>query len=236
MHKLITFDAFHTLFKPRSIASLYAGVAREYGVSASEESIEREFPRALKWTRERYPSMMDRQRKMSTLEWWTFIVSRTLLNSGADDDKLSSHIDEITSRLVKAFTNSDAYISMPFAVETLDRLKKQTESVVGVVTNSDDRVHSILDGLGMKQHLDFVVVSAHVGFEKPHKEMWKAAWSRYQEIKHQQVEPHEHLHIGDDIDKDYHGSRSMGIDAVLYDPDRRCKEDIAMVHSLDQIS
>jgi putative hydrolase of the HAD superfamily len=60
-------------------------------------------------------------------------------------------------------------------------------------------------------HFDFVAVSSRVGYEKPHAGIFRHA------LKEAKVAPEEAIHVGDHIDADVAGARSVGIDAVLID-------------------
>jgi FMN phosphatase YigB (HAD superfamily) len=116
--------------------------------------------------------------------------------------------------------------------------------VVGIITNSDDRVPSILQSfhphnirIGSKRagassqvatqpsrwvDIDFVVQSYDVGHEKPDRRIFDAATSLLSETlanegKGVSADDFEKLYIGDDLENDYLGARAAGWDAVLID-------------------
>lgn len=112
----------------------------------------------------------------------------------------------------------------------------------GIITNSDDRVPSVLSSLGLristKRHglavgpdmnlrngtfdMDFVAMSYDVGFSKPAPEIFKAALG----LSGQDVLPETQLlHVGDDIEQDYHGAVNAGWRAIVLE--NRCSEDMA---------
>lgn len=107
--------------------------------------------------------------------------------------------------------------------------------IMGIVTNSDDRVPSILRSLGLQtqklryptysesgEDFAFTAMSYDIGFEKPDKRIFAAAellafsgpggptteW---------ELEQWTRVHIGDDYEADVVGARNAGWKAVLID-------------------
>jgi FMN phosphatase YigB (HAD superfamily) len=113
--------------------------------------------------------------------------------------------------------------------------------VVGIVSNSDDRVPGILQSLGLQvgsrragtssnvethssfgNDIDFVVLSYDVGHEKPDHRTFEAATSLLSEMPADdggQLNPDdfEKLYVGDELKKDYEGARRVGWHSVLLD-------------------
>ena len=81
-----------------------------------------------------------------------------------------------------------------------------------MVSNWSPALPGLLEGLGLGPHLDFVVVSACEGCEKPEPEIFERALARAG------VPAAAALHAGDDVGKDVHGARSVGILPVLVGP------------------
>lgn len=122
---------------------------------------------------------------------------------------------------MKAASNGDSAWSKP---------------IVGVITNSDNRVPSILSNFGLKvglrrhgndsqasvgpgDDINFVILSYDVGFEKPDSEIFDAA--------KQMVPGRERfLHIGDDLQKDYYAANRAGWEGILLDREVEQKQEI----------
>lgn len=114
---------------------------------------------------------------------------------------------------------------------------------VGVITNSDDRVPSILSSLGLQvsplrygttaellglaersYDIDFHCMSYDVGVEKPDRGIFQAAESMLVRLiatrqganpAHANVEDWQKVYVGDDYNKDVVGARNAGWNAVL---------------------
>lgn len=116
------------------------------------------------------------------------------------------------------------------------------KTVVGIVTNSDDRVPGILESFGLKigpcrigttdqrpaeaaleDDISFVVLSYDVGFEKPDRRMFDSAVDMLREslVENAEltVDSFEKLYVGDEVEKDYEGARAAGWDSVFLDRD-----------------
>ena len=149
----------------------------------------------------------------------------------------------LVPELFKRFSSAEGYMLYPdvFPFFQALRLHKQHSSspsrvLVGVLTNSDDRVPSILLDFGLQvgsrrygmeteksldkskicDDIDFVALSYDIGFEKPHRRVFDAA--REMAISFEDEDIH-CLHVGDDFEKDYQGAEAAGWASLLLDRD-----------------
>ncbi|KAF0246309.1 MAG: Haloacid dehalogenase-like hydrolase domain-containing protein [Planctomycetota bacterium] len=107
------------------------------------------------------------------------------------------------------------------AEETLRNLKNLGYRLA-VISNSDGSVEGMLDRLGLKAHLEFVIDSKIVGIEKPDPRIFRMA------LQQSGADPARALYVGDMFHIDVLGARSVGMDAVLMDPadlhtERKCR-------------
>jgi len=70
--------------------------------------------------------------------------------------------------------------------------------------------------LGVAPLIDFVVTSEEAGASKPQVDIFKAALKK---LGNTQIQPHEILHVGDDLEKDYFGSKRLGWNAIVLNRD-----------------
>jgi putative hydrolase of the HAD superfamily len=96
----------------------------------------------------------------------------------------------------------------PDVAETLRALEEMGIRI-GVISNWDSRLESILDGIGLGRRLDVVVISSLVGYSKPHPRIFEIALER------SGMGPEEAVHVGDTFRDDVQGAQAAGIRAVL---------------------
>lgn len=81
----------------------------------------------------------------------------------------------------------------------------------GIISNWDSRLVSLLEGLGLSEHLDTIVSSADVALRKPDPRIFELACERLD------VLPDEAVHVGDHHYADIVGASAVGMTAVLID-------------------
>ncbi len=115
--------------------------------------------------------------------------------------------------------------------------------VVGVITNSDDRVPDVLASLGLKvsplrygtqqQNLgghsgnwdiDFSVMSYDVGHEKPDLRIFDAAEEMSMAVHGAGESSWEKIYVGDEYDKDVVGAISAGWNAILISVEKQSQD------------
>jgi HAD superfamily hydrolase (TIGR01509 family) len=101
--------------------------------------------------------------------------------------------------------------AMPGAREVLAGLKEKGY-VVGVVSNSDGRIETLIRDAGLASHLDVIIDSRLVGVEKPDPRIFHVALERTG------LRPHEAIYVGDFYSLDVVGARRAGLEAILLDP------------------
>lgn len=100
----------------------------------------------------------------------------------------------------------------------------------GVISDWGTDLVSILHGLEISAHMQFVVASGTVGFAKPSPEIFQQALNRAA------VAPHEALYVGDTYLLDVVGARGVGMHAALIDRDRLSPPlDCPVLHDLRDI-
>ena len=159
---LLTFDAFATLFHPRRpIPELYASVANSYGLSETPiapATLQTAFKTAFKAETKAHPNygrdMVLRGEYGGPKQWWTSVIQSTFAHAlGKPDLQLPSGM---VDRLVETFASKEGYALYQDVLPFFARLNKyKTESsdfdciVTGIISNSDDRVSTVLRSLGL---------------------------------------------------------------------------------------
>jgi putative hydrolase of the HAD superfamily len=161
-------------------------------------------------------------------------AARAMERAGSDQERASAYLEalflaagipaerlgEVRESLVRMHRERHLWCSVPEPTrEALARLKAAGLRL-GVVSNSEGRVHQALEEAGLRQYFDIVVDSGLVGVEKPDPRIFQLA------LEELGVEAGEAIYVGDLFDIDVVGARSAGIEAVLLgpgDPTRECR-------------
>lgn len=124
----------------------------------------------------------------------------------ADDVTLNA----VGHHLIKHFSSSSAYELHEGSVQLLEKICSKPIKV-GIISNSDDRLESILLQLGIRHYFDFVVTSYSVRNAKPNPVIFQVAL----DSAGTNVSPAEALHIGDDLKRDYLAAKACGWNSIL---------------------
>lgn len=256
---LLCFDAFGTLFRPRqSIVKQYGDIARNYGITNfTDEDLASSFKNAFKKESKEHPNY-GKATNMGSQQWWTNIIEGTF------SPYLSKEIPKlppaIAPALLHRFSSKEGYEMFPDAVgyiknlchpkrqQTLRRHDREHEDlgehriVIGIITNSDDRVPDVLASFGLRvkplRHngdvlhyhptndpadIDFAIMSYDVGYEKPDRRIFDAATNMLRQMLF--AEGHEHpdlsdwhqIYVGDELEKDALAAADAGWHGVLMD-------------------
>ncbi|ORY99008.1 HAD-like domain-containing protein [Syncephalastrum racemosum] len=208
--RLITFDAYNTLFKPKgSLSAQYAQEAAKYGVNVTKAAITQHFGEAYKHQLARAP-FYGRNLGMSSRSWWEELVYSTFIRAGVNKSVLDPAFGSLFEALFTRFETKEGYTVFPDVRNTLDELQRRGFRM-GVISNSDERLLSVVESLELGHYFDFVLPSNVAGYEKPDAEIFEAA----RHLVDPTVLPEHILHVGDDIEKDYYGAKKAGWHAVL---------------------
>jgi hypothetical protein len=165
---------------------------------------------------------------------------------------------QLTSELLQRFSTQEGYAMYPDVLRFFGLLRtiKHTQerlpddklnwnwdnTIIGLITNSDDRVSGVLRSFGLKisplryskdkathveprtinDDVNFVILSYDVDHGKPNQVVFDAAEQLLstviatQRLNHA-AESFEKLHVGDDWDQDYQGAKKAGWHALHLD-------------------
>ncbi|QPG95241.1 hypothetical protein C2857_007885 [Epichloe festucae Fl1] len=256
---LLCFDAFGTLFWPKpTVAQQYGQVARQCGMAAgwTQAELQSHLAAAIQDEAKVHPNY-GKASGLGPTQWWTNVIYKTF-QPFARHQPLPA---DLAPTLLQRFSSSRGYHVEQDLVTTLKRLKKQERSnmafdriVIGVVTNSDDRVPSVLSSFGLSvsplrygthdklpfdggqpYDIDFTCMSYDTGYGKPHAGMFRAAEhlltqvvaaGDIQTVSEADLDPDswQKLHVGDEDAKDVVGALNAGWNPVLLDQDGKSAE------------
>ncbi|EEP81283.1 predicted protein [Uncinocarpus reesii 1704] len=221
---LLTLDAFNTIFHPRRpIPAIYAGVAQDLGVIPSDIShdvVKTAFKAAFKHNSAHYPNYgRDTPGFGGPKVWWGNVIRECFANVKGRDSTVNDIPDRLVETLIGVFEGDSGYKLYDDVIPFFKKLQAWKDAkrsgntgkdwdriVIGVVSNADDRVPTILRSLGLhvgsawansgellptvdkaygamegENDIDFIVTSYEAGKEKPHKHIFDVARKRAEE-------------------------------------------------------
>jgi putative hydrolase of the HAD superfamily len=141
--------------------------------------------------------------------------------------------DGFFRRLSELFTITSNWHVFPDSLRVLEGLLDR-DLIVGAVSNWVWSLPELLHSLRLVGRFDFLAVSSHVGFEKPHPRIFE--WA----LEQAGVPADTVIHVGDHLEADVRGAEAVGIDGVLIDRfDRHGSDeipaDVTVITSLDEL-
>lgn len=209
--RLITFDVGGTLIHPHpSVGEVYAEVLSRRGFEVSAEAVAAAFEAT--WeaaSREVHP---DRKRYAWSPEgergYWRGLLARTVGRLGGAQPPPGA-----AEELFERFGHRETWRVYPEVAETLQALSGRGVRM-GVISNWDSRLPTLLRELNLRSHFGPILVSALEGYEKPDARIFRLAAER------SEVETSRILHVGDQEREDGEGARRAGCRAYLVDRSR----------------
>jgi putative hydrolase of the HAD superfamily len=124
---------------------------------------------------------------------------------GIDEDA-----EAIARRVYEEFGDPERWRAYDDVMPAIERLEARG-MLLGIISNWDSRLSTLIDGLGIAEKLDALVSSADVGLHKPDPRIFELACSRLG------LEPEQCAHIGDHHYADVLGAETVGMSPVLID-------------------
>jgi putative hydrolase of the HAD superfamily len=227
--RVVFFDAADTLFHVNgSVAEIYLHHAVEFGFSRTPDSlsaVKQAFGRAF---REAPPPVFaatdPSQIKQSERLWWFDIVHNVFYRVG-----MFERFDEFFEQVFQVFEEPSSWRLFPETLPTLAQLKARGIEL-GIISNFDSRLFSVMRGLGIAESFDTVTISSLARAAKPAPKIFRLALDKHA------VDPEEALHVGDSVRDDVEGATKAGLQGVLLDRQGRHAEvGIPMIRSLDEL-
>jgi putative hydrolase of the HAD superfamily len=146
--------------------------------------------------------------------WWRHVVRDTF--GRADPDAQFGELgargalgdfDACFECLFATFARPDTWRPRAGALQILARLRARGLAL-GVLSNFDQRLHGILEGLELREFFEIIILPSDAGAAKPDPRIFAFALARLG------IAPGAALYVGDDHENDVKGARSAGLYAV----------------------
>lgn len=223
-YKGIFFDAGNTLLRAHpSIGQIYSEAAKEFGADLKPEQIEASFQTLWNKTAPLVSNEGHRVTYEKERDWWKYIVREVFQNLMSFED-----FDRFFDFLYVRFERADSWRLYDDALRVLEHLKANRFKLA-IISNWDSRLPLLVDQLGISHFFDALVVSALVGYEKPHPAIFQIA------LQQTGLEPQEVLYIGDDPYLDYQAAKKTGLHALHLDRNDRFPHHTEKISSLSEL-
>ncbi|KAI0236441.1 hypothetical protein L0F63_003259 [Massospora cicadina] len=233
--KLVSFDAFHTLFTPKHPTGYtYREFARKFKVAETSNCdsglLHEKFLTSFAHFERAVPNYG--RGKMRPRDWWRLVVQHTFESSRLEIRW--DNFETMLSALINSFADKANYTLYPDALGLLQHLKLTKPHLkLVVISNMDDGLEPLLDSLGIANYFSYICSSYKLGAMKPDPYIFQFA-----RAKVGLDDPSEALHVGDDFSRDYLGALQAGYHARLLrrgatDIPEACGENF--ITSLDQL-
>jgi putative hydrolase of the HAD superfamily len=204
--EVLFLDVGDTLIRAHpSWAGVYRQGLREAGIDVAEKDLERalleETQRGGWWLREDPFEATPEISWQRVVEFDAAVLSRL---------GLADVSDAVFRGIEDAFARRSAWHVFPDVLPALDTLRDAGVRMC-VISNFVWGGTELIHDLELANHFEQLVISARVGFQKPHRGIFEHA------LRVMGADPARSLHVGDSYKADVIGARRAGIDAVLID-------------------
>jgi putative hydrolase of the HAD superfamily len=197
-------DAMGTLIGLKdSVGTTYAALAQRHGLTVEPAAIDQVFPSIYGQAPPlAFPGLEGPALKGAEITWWGERINETLLQAGAGPAP-----EGLRMELFERFACTDlwrVFAEVPCQLEAW----KARGLKLAVVSNFDQRLHDLLEGLGLNRWLDAVVISSQAGAAKPNPKPLLLA------LQALELGAHQVWHVGDSA-ADEQAAQAAGIHCVL---------------------
>lgn len=126
--------------------------------------------------------------------------------------------------LYSRYSAADAYVLHSDVLPSLRRLSAPNVTL-GIISEFDERLEGILQGLGVLSYFQFIVQSFAEGYSKPSKDLWRIAVNRTGRVD-------EGWHVGDDPNKDAFDEATP----IILDRANTVRTNFRKISSLEELS
>lgn len=213
--KVITFDCTNTLLHMKlPVEEQYLRTAQKFGIAEKhfdKSLVKQNFRKQFKELSSAHPNFGRTSIKYA--EWWETLVSNALLNSAVRPIEASA-IKPVAEKLLHQYQTKECWGHFDKSNELIEKLRKLNK-VVGVISNFDPRLHTLLADLELR--FDFVATSYELGVEKPNPQIFQQVleMAKLHSAEGQSIKPSECLHLGNELIKDFEGARNAGWSSIL---------------------
>jgi putative hydrolase of the HAD superfamily len=201
--EVVFFDVGDTLLRPHpSWVDVYASVFPQFGIEIEQQAFATAFREAfLSWE---FEGPFEASAEAS-FQRFKDLDSRIFERLGYPELP-----DEFFRAIDRAFAARSSWYVFDDVIPSLGALRAAGVRM-GVISNWGWSAPELLHDLELAAHFEALTISARVGYQKPHANIYRHA------LESMRVAPEAAIHVGDSYRADVEGARAAGIAAVLID-------------------
>lgn len=205
--KVIFLDAVGTLFGVKgSVGEVYRQIAQEFEVEVSAEILNQTFIQSFKAAPPpMFPDADAQDIPQLEFDWWRTIALNTFESAGVL--KQFSDFSAFFSELYIHFGTAQPWFVYPDVFQSLVNWQRLGIEL-GVLSNFDSRIYSVLQSLGLNNYFKSVTISTQARAAKPDPQIFAIALEKHD------CPPEAAWHIGDSIVEDYQGAKAAGLRGI----------------------
>lgn len=206
--KVIFFDAVGTLFGVKgSVGKVYSDMAKSFGVEVSTEALDQAFVQSFQAAPPPiFPAIEPQKIPESEFEWWQVVTLGTFNQVGVVEQ--FADFSAFFTALYIHFATDEPWFVYPDVRPVLERWQ-QLGIELGVLSNFDSRLYSVLAALELRQFFTSITISTEVGAAKPEPQIFAVGLEKHN------CPAKSAWHIGDSLKEDYQGAKAAGLRAIL---------------------
>lgn len=208
--KAVFLDAGHTLiYAYPSLGEVYAGITSQFGLTIAPEIFYRHFTDSFQ---DQIAGIVSRPEAATSSDREDYDMWRAITGNvyGKIAELRGIDFEDWFHRLYDTFGKTESWRLYPEVPQVLAELKRAGLKM-GIVSNWDTRLRNIVNGLGLAEWMDFILISAEVGYRKPNPIIFEQA------LQQAGVRASEAIHVGDSYEEDAVGAMRSGLRAVVVD-------------------
>ncbi|MBD0268075.1 MAG: HAD-IA family hydrolase [Cyanobacteria bacterium Co-bin8] len=212
--KVIFLDAVGTLFGVQgSVGEAYVRVAEQFGVACDASAVDQAFFAAFKAAAPMaFPDSEPTDVPHQEYLWWDAIARQTFDQVGVLSQ--FANFDDFFAKLYAYFASAEPWFVYPDTLNSLERWQAKGIEL-GVLSNFDSRIYSVLEALGLAEFFQSVTISTEVGAPKPDPLIFATALQKHH------CTAKDAWHVGDSYKEDYEGATAAGLKGIWLNRQRR---------------
>jgi len=205
--KVIFLDAVGTLFGVKgSVGKVYSEIAQRFGVEVSAELLNQEFSQSFQaMSPPVFPGAEPQEIAEREFDWWRVVALHTFQQVGVLHQ--FADFSAFFAELYTHFATAEPWFVYPDVRPALESWR-QLGIELGVLSNFDSRLYSVLQALELAEFFTSVTISTEVGAAKPDSQIFAVGLQKHNCLADAAC------HIGDSLKEDYQGAKAAGLFAV----------------------